>query len=114
MAYIKECVVQLTMRDMNAMEKNLGRAYDSRSCASLIKEGYQAVKKVVTKTSKLRSNRNEAWALTEEALASAATHRDMPLALQLMVIGFENLNADYHGKVGFAIELLEHPPAMHL
>ena len=77
---------------------------NSFSGASLIKEGYQAVKKVVTKTSKLRSNRNEAWALTEEALASAATHRDMPLALQLMVIGFENLNADYHGKVGFAIE----------
>ena len=100
MAFLKASVVKPTKRDLSVLAKVVDRACDSRSCANMIKEGYQAVKKVLIKTSRLRPNRNEVWPLTDDTLANTAEHRDMVPALLLMVVGFENLSSMYHTKVG--------------
>ena len=103
MAFIKASVLQLTRRDAATFGRIIERAYDSRGCANMIKEGYQNVKNVLNKTLRgKRPVRNEVWPLTEESIAASAEHREMAPALILMVIGFENLSPIYHGKVNNA------------
>ena len=121
MAYLKGCVLSLTKKDLAAATKAADRAYDSRSCANMIKEGYQGVKKVIFKVRRglaksaagaggaaqagASARRNEEWALGPEALALAAEHREMLPSLLLMVVGFDNLAAPYHAKIAKSHEL---------
>jgi len=116
MLYIKACVVPLSKRELTSAGKAADRAFDSRSCANLIKEGYQGVKRIVAKAAKQHHSPNasgsgkapsagDEWSLSEAAASTCAVHRDMLPSLQLMAVGFDNLAPGYHVKIAKSNEL---------
>jgi hypothetical protein len=116
MQYIKACVVPLSKKDLIGVGKAADRAFDSRSCANLIKEGYQGVKRVIAKAAKqpvasegsssgAKASSADEWALTDAAAAACVHHRDLAPSLQLMAVGFDNLAPAYHAKIAKSAEL---------
>mmetsp|Transcript_21167 Transcript_21167/g.27521 ORF Transcript_21167/g.27521 Transcript_21167/m.27521 type:complete len:290 (-) Transcript_21167:134-1003(-) len=106
MSFLKSCVVSLTKKELGHIGRVVDRAYDSRSCANMIKEGYQGVKKVLFKSQRARTaGRNEEWSISSETLSSASLHREMLPSLALMVVGFDNLAPPYHSKIAKSQEL---------
>jgi hypothetical protein len=125
MLYIKACVVPLSKRELAGAGKAADRAFDSRSCANLIKEGYQGVKRIVAKAAKQQQQSSpnasgsgaaaaaagknpsagDEWSLSEAAASTCAAHRDMLPSLQLMAVGFDNLAPAYHVKIAKSNEL---------
>jgi hypothetical protein len=109
--HLQACVVGLTKKELIGVGKAVDRAYDSRSCANMIKEGYQGVKKVLLRTTQKskqqqqQQGRNEEWSLSSEELALVAEHREMLPSLLLMAVGFENLAPPYHAKASSSSQL---------
>jgi len=112
MAHLKARAVFLSRRELQALSKTVDRAYDAKSCANMVKEGFQSLRRIVTKALRQKPAKNQPWTLDSEALGVVLTARDLPQSLQLIAIGFDNLPASFHSSIARSRDLLTNLPVI--